>query len=101
MTDSKFLITPIPTLKDNYVWTLTFGDFAIVIDPGEAQPILDFLKSKQLTLKAILITHHHRDHIGGVAELVKNNNVSVYAPFSEKIFFSTKSVKEGMELRFE
>ncbi len=67
---SNVSIHPIPAFTDNYIWCLYDDDNAIVVDPGDAEPVLAFLKAKGLTLSAVLITHHHRDHTGGIAKLV-------------------------------
>ena len=64
-------IHPIKAFNDNYIWTLINDNNkqAIVIDPGQAQPVVDYLESNELELTSIWTTHHHHDHIGGVAEL--------------------------------
>lgn len=69
-------IDAIPLLADNYAWLLTISECrgtlgdAVVVDPGEAQPVLDVLQARGLGLSHILLTHHHGDHVGGVPELV-------------------------------
>lgn len=76
-------ITPVPAFNDNYIWTLQHRDQAVVVDPGDAAPVLAFLNSHGLTLNALLITHHHADHIGGVAELLQHYpHCPVYGPKS-------------------
>lgn len=73
-------VYPISALSDNYIWAVVQGDTAIVIDPGEADPVLAFLKDNQLSLSAIWITHHHSDHIDGVGKLLKSHpQASLYA----------------------
>ncbi len=67
---SGVAIHPIPAFTDNYIWCIYNESSAIVVDPGDAEPVLAFLKAKDLTLSAVLITHHHRDHTGGIAKLV-------------------------------
>lgn len=64
-------ITPIPAFSDNYIWCLadTSTGKALIVDPGQAEPVLDYLNANNLTLDTILITHHHPDHTGGVAKL--------------------------------
>ena len=64
-------IHPIKAFNDNYIWTLINdgNKQAIVIDPGQAQPVIDYLDSHDLELTSIWTTHHHHDHTGGVAEL--------------------------------
>ena len=60
----------IPAFNDNYIWLLHNGQSAAVVDPGDANPVLQTLKKLNLDLCAILITHHHHDHVGGIADLV-------------------------------
>ncbi len=88
-------ITPIPAFDDNYIWVLQCGRYAIVVDPGDATPVLQTLQQTQLTLSAILITHHHHDHIGGVSDLIKHQAVPVYAPAYREYPFTTIPVQEG------
>jgi len=73
-----FDITAIPALRDNYIWVIHDGQHAAVVDPGEADPALAFLKAHGLQLNAILCTHRHADHIGGIAKLREVYNVPVY-----------------------
>ncbi|MGT2829317.1 hydroxyacylglutathione hydrolase [Streptococcus hillyeri] len=74
-------ITAIPALADNYIWVWSQGDEAIIVDPGEAQPVLDYLEENQLTAGAILITHVHSDHVDGIGEIVaKYPDVKTYGP---------------------
>lgn len=88
-------ILPIPAFQDNYIWLLHNGKHAVVVDPGDALPVIDTLLARELTLDAILITHHHSDHIDGVAELLKKWAVPVYAPKRESYPFSHIEVMEG------
>ncbi|MDO5059074.1 MAG: hydroxyacylglutathione hydrolase, partial [Neisseria sp.] len=62
-------ITPIPALNDNYIWLMDNGTEAVCIDPGEAAPVLDFLRENRLNLQQIWITHHHGDHTAGIVAL--------------------------------
>lgn len=82
-------VTGVPALKDNYIWVLTHPNRseAIVVDPGEAKPILHYLKEKNLRLIGILVTHHHWDHTNGILELLENSlsQVSVYGNSIESI----------------
>jgi hydroxyacylglutathione hydrolase len=88
-------IVPLPALKDNYIWTLRDGKYAAVVDPGEARPVLEYLARERLTLVAILATHHHPDHVGGIPQLLTKGPVPVYGPKGEPIATLTHPVAEG------
>jgi hydroxyacylglutathione hydrolase len=90
-------VSPIPAFKDNYIWMLQEdgGDTAVVVDPGDAAPVLDRLRAAGLTLAAVLVTHHHRDHTGGIAELKRHGTLPVYAPALEHIPERTLPVRGG------
>jgi hydroxyacylglutathione hydrolase len=88
-------VVPIPAFKDNYVWTLRDERHAAVVDPGEAAPVLDYLARENLRLVAILATHHHPDHVGGIAELLTRYRVPVFGPRNEPIATLTQPVSEG------
>lgn len=77
------------------MWTLRKGSFAAVVDPGEAAPVRKYLAGEGLTLCAILATHHHPDHVGGIAELVRDAKVPVHGPKGEPIPELTHPVGEG------
>ena len=91
-------VVPVAAFKDNYVWTLRNASHAAVVDPGEARPVLDYLKREGLTLAAILATHHHPDHVGGIAELVAMKKVPVFGPKGEPIPELTHPVGQGDEV---
>ena len=77
-------ITPINAFNDNYIWLLVNEDkHCVVVDPGDAAPVLAALKEQNLKLHAIFITHHHFDHMGGVAELKAATGAKVYGPMNE------------------
>ncbi|GGO80589.1 hydroxyacylglutathione hydrolase [Marinobacterium nitratireducens] len=77
-----FQVTPIPAFNDNYIWTLAdpAGPRVAVVDPGDAAPVRRYLEQRGLTLAAILVTHHHPDHTGGVTELAREFAAPVYGP---------------------
>jgi hydroxyacylglutathione hydrolase len=80
-------VMPISAFKDNYIWLLAnpINRYCIVVDPGDAIPVLDALKKEDLTLSAILITHHHHDHTGGILALLEHYPVPVYGPATESV----------------
>jgi hydroxyacylglutathione hydrolase len=63
-------VITIPARQDNYIWLIIKGQHAVVVDPGDAKPVLERLQMLELTLDAILLTHHHHDHIDGVPQLL-------------------------------
>jgi hydroxyacylglutathione hydrolase len=71
-------ITAIPALQDNYIWAIHDDHHAILTDAGEAAPVLEFLNIHGLQLNAILCTHRHADHTGGIQKLREVYNVPVY-----------------------
>lgn len=88
-------VIPVRAFKDNYVWTLRNAKHAAVVDPGEAAPVLDYLAREKLELCAILATHHHPDHVGGIAEILRGHEAPVYGPRGEPIATLTRPVSEG------
>lgn len=89
-------IIAIPALSDNYIWALIEGDKAIIVDPGDASPVVDYLHDHNLTLTHILLTHHHSDHVGGVAALCRAyDDVIVYGPDNANIKGITHPVSDG------
>ena len=92
-------VTAIPAFADNYLWLIHDGRHAIVVDPGDAAPVEAALSSGQLKLAAILLTHHHRDHAGGVADLLRQRDIPVFGPANENIPGITHPVSEGDTVR--
>ena len=88
-------IVPLHAFQDNYIWCLRNDTAAVVVDPGDAQPVLDYLSHERLELAAILVTHHHSDHVGGIAALRAHFNAPVYAPHRENIEGTTTAVRQG------
>jgi len=96
----------LPAFTDNYIWMLHDGTDAVVVDPGEAAPVLSALDERQLALSGILVTHHHGDHVGGVDELRARLKGAVYGPKRERIPEPFVAVADGdrvdlLGLRFE
>lgn len=78
-------LIPLPAFTDNYIWLLHDAREALAVDPGDAAPVFEALRSRGLRLAAILVTHHHPDHTGGVAALREATGATVYGPASENI----------------
>ncbi len=78
-------LTPIPILADNYVWALSVGGYGLLVDPGAASPVLDWLRRAALQVVAILITHHHADHIGGLGAIREATGAPVFGPRDPRI----------------
>lgn len=79
-------VTGLPAFADNYIWVIKHDNDPriAIVDPGQAQPVLDYLDAHNLELGAILITHHHPDHTGGVQALLEHTDVPVYGPAGER-----------------
>jgi hydroxyacylglutathione hydrolase len=88
-------IIPVPAFTDNYIWVMRDARHAVVVDPGDAAPVLAYLDAEGLTLSAILATHHHNDHVGGIPDLVARFDVPVYGPAGETIPRRTHALREG------
>lgn len=92
-------IVPLPAFKDNYIWVLHDGRHAVVVDPGDAAPVADFIAQHDLTLAAVLITHHHADHIGGLRALAPQ--CPVYGPARDTVAGVTHPVREPDQVRID
>lgn len=78
-------LLPIPAFSDNYIWMLHDSAHALVVDPGDAVPVLAALRQLDLQLQGILVTHHHADHVGGVAQLCQTTGAQVWGPAYEQL----------------
>ena len=88
--NSNLSIKPIKSFTDNYIWMIKKNKDVAVVDPGDAIPVLNFLKEKNLNLKSILITHKHADHIGGIEDLHSHYpKIKIYAPKNNFNFIYT------------
>ena len=91
-------VIPVPAFKDNYLWLLSRNGDAVVVDPGDAAPVEAALLEHGLALRAILLTHHHADHVGGVRALIdarRGEDLAVHGPAGEAIDGVTHTVKGG------
>ena len=89
---------PLPAFADNYIWMLHDGREALVVDPGDAAPVLQALQNLRLQLQAILVTHHHGDHVGGLAQLHAATRAPVYGPARETIPGPFTGLSQGQAL---
>ena len=85
----------IPAFTDNYVWLLHDGQRALVVDPGDAGPVLDALRRLNLQLDTILLTHHHADHVGGVDALREAFHPRIVGPAFETLPGPVERLSEG------
>ena len=93
--DIRVEINPVKAFSDNYIWVMEEGTEAVIVDPGEAEGVLRYLEEQALGLTAILLTHKHDDHIGGVREILEKYPATlVYGP-TETADLATQVVKEG------
>ncbi|MFC0268342.1 hydroxyacylglutathione hydrolase [Kushneria aurantia] len=94
-------VKPLPALQDNYIWVMQQDSIGavVVVDPGEAQPVIDYLDKQGSGLEAILITHHHHDHTGGVEALKARYGARVIGPDNPRIAAIDETVREGDSFR--
>jgi len=97
-------VTAIRAFSDNYIWMIHgLGDpkRVAVVDPGDAGPVVEALETQGLALGAILVTHHHRDHVGGVSELHRRYGAEVLGPSGENIPDRTRALRDGERVAVE
>ncbi|QXL84623.1 hydroxyacylglutathione hydrolase [Comamonas sp. NLF-1-9] len=92
-------LLPLPAFSDNYIWMVHDGRDALVVDPGDAAPVEQALRSMRLSLRTILVTHHHGDHTGGVAELRAHWGAQVFGPTREAIPEPFTALRDGERLQ--
>lgn len=88
-------IEALSAFSDNYIWMIHDDAQALVVDPGDAAPVLEALQSRRLTLTKILLTHHHPDHVGGVEALRRVLDGSVHGPAGEHMPEPCHRLREG------
>lgn len=96
-----FQVHQIPALKDNYFWLIqpsSQSAHAYIVDPGDAEPVDNYLQRNNLQLKGILLTHHHHDHIDGALSLSERHQLPIHGPKSNRIPQVTHFLKEGDQL---
>lgn len=99
----EITIHGIPAFSDNYFWVICDNSSAsaVVLDPGDAGPVVKYLQSQCFDLKAILITHRHYDHVDGIPELsAQYPQADVYGPVGERIPGVKYTLVEGDTINF-
>jgi hydroxyacylglutathione hydrolase len=100
-SDRMLQVTPVRAFTDNYIWLIHSPRDArtvVVVDPGDADPVLHALAAERLQLGAILLTHHHGDHVGGVARLLQEHAVPTFGPAGEVLPCDPTRLREGDEV---
>ena len=91
-----YAVSAIEAFVDNYIWAISDeAGHVVVVDPGEAPPVEEWLSARQTDLDGILITHHHWDHTGGIAALTACREIPVYGPDNPQIKGITQTLTEG------
>jgi len=88
-------IHAVPAFRDNYIWMLEAGGEAVAVDPGDDAPVEEFLRSRGLRLAAVLATHHHADHVGGLPALARRWKCPTFGPAREVSAELTRRLAEG------
>jgi hydroxyacylglutathione hydrolase len=91
-------VRPVGAFSDNYIWLIESPGahgHVLAVDPGDGAPVIAELERRSATLAAILLTHHHLDHIGGVPELLRQGAVPVIGPDDTRIAQRTRTVRDG------
>jgi hydroxyacylglutathione hydrolase len=95
---TDIVVRPVRAFADNYIWLIEAPlnkDRLVAVDPGEAGPVEAELARSGASLAAILLTHHHPDHIGGVAELIRRHPARVIGPADDRIPVAIERVGDG------
>jgi hydroxyacylglutathione hydrolase len=97
-------VSPVRAFSDNYIWLIRAPadpGAAVVVDPGDDRPVEDALQQQGLRLGAILVTHHHADHVGGVGALVARHGAPVFGPAREKLPCAAQALDDGGTVALE
>jgi hydroxyacylglutathione hydrolase len=94
-----FSVKPIPILNDNYVWVIIHNNKSVLIDPGSSKEVIDYHTKEDLMPTAILITHHHNDHISGVKKLIEEYSLPVYGPDSKNFPFNYIKIRSATKIK--
>ena len=97
-------VSPVRAFSDNYIWLIRAPadpGAAIVVDPGDDRPVEQALQAAGLRLAAILVTHHHGDHVGGVAALAGRHGATVYGPAREQMPCAVRTLDDGGKAALE
>lgn len=94
-------LVPLPAFDDNYIWVWHDDCHAVAVDPGDPDPLIDYLDARGLGLAAVLITHHHRDHTGGNVALRQRYDCAIHAPDNLRIPAVTHRVRGGDVVEIE
>src|SRR5258706_15028300 len=88
-------VLAVPAFRDNYIWLIGRGSTAVAVDPGDAEPVEAALQAHRLDLAAIVLTHHHHDHVDGVPALAaRRPGLPVFGPGKKSIAGLTKALGE-------
>ncbi len=88
-------ISHVSALADNFIWMIEVDSKLVIVDPGESKPVLEFIQQHNFQPHAILITHHHFDHTGGITGILKHHDLPIYGPKSETIPHLTHAISGG------
>ena len=96
-------VSYVNAFNDNYIWLIKKNNLPeiVIVDPGDARPVIEAIEQQSLRPVAILITHHHPDHVGGIRRLLERFPIPVYGPSNEAIRAITHPVKEGDQVNID